>query len=144
MVTDIHAKFHKQQFTMRRAIKLFPSKHSPSGPHKAHMWPLKWLPLVAHMWATGFLQRWPMSGPHVPRCVAHMWPTCGRQEAPMWQTTGPHVGINRYINGNQEANAWHSTGTEVAHLWQLFRPTTGPRVATNRFRNGNQEAHTWH
>ena len=120
-----------------------PSKHSTSGPHKAHMWQLKWLPpigthvghtffaTVAHVWAT------------CDRCLAHMWPTCGRQEAPMWQTTGPHVAINRYINGNQEANAWHSTGTEMAHVWQLFWPTTGPHVAINRYINGNQEAHSW-
>ena len=120
-----------------------PSKHSTSGPHKAHMWQLKWLPPngthVGHTFFATVAHVWPTCD----RCLAHMWPTYGRQEAHMWQTTGPHVAISRYINGKQEVNAWHSTGTEVAHVWQLLWPTTGPYVAMNRYRNGNQDAQTW-
>ena len=32
-------------------------------------------------------------------CSVHVWQL-------FWPTTGPHVAINRYINGNQEAHTW--------------------------------------
>ena len=132
----------KEYTNMCPTIQL-PSKHFTSGPHKAHMWQLKWLPPngthVGHTFFATVAHVWPTCD----HCLAHMWPTYGRQEAHMWQTTGPHVAISRYINGKQEVNAWHSTGPEVAHVWQLFWPTTGPYVAMNRYRNGDQDAHTW-
>ena len=86
------------------ASGLFPSKHSTSGPHKAHMWQLKWLPPngthVGHTFFATVAHVWPTCD----RCLAHTWPTYGRQEAHMWQTTGPHVAISRYINGKKQVN----------------------------------------
>ena len=108
------------------------SKHSASGPYKAHMWQLKWLPPKAHMWATRFLQRWPTCGPH----VTVVWPTCG-----------PAVIDKRHLCGRQQAHVWQSTGTEMAikrhihvcqcvvHVCQLFRLTKCTYMAINR--------HTW-
>ena len=64
-----------------KCLHIYPSKHSTSGPPKAHMWQLKYLPLK-DMWATRVLQRWPTCGPH----VAVVWPTCG-----------PHVADKRRI-----------------------------------------------
>ena len=60
---------------------LHPSKHSTSGPHKAHMWQLKWLPPngthVGHTFFATVTHVWPTCD----RCLAHTWPTYGRQEA---------------------------------------------------------------